>query len=149
MHVSKTTDLTNEAITDESVPDPTPLPEIPGWKILIRPIQPDKKVGSILLPDSFRQDVQHLTNIGRVLKVGDIAFHDPNSKPGEPYYPYGMKYKKPWCKVGDYVIWKKFQGSKFLYQNVHLLLLADDEIEFLVKDPRDFNLMFNVTKLST
>lgn len=147
--VSRATDLKTDTITSSEVPDPKELPDIPGYYILVRPIKPQEKAGSILLPDSFRHDVEHLTNIGRVLKLGDMAFHDPSCKPEDAYYPYGIKFKKPWCKVGDHITWKKFGGKKFLYNGVHLTLIADDEILFRVKNPETFNLMFNLTKLST
>lgn len=58
---------------DDKVADPSPLPVIPGYRILIRPLQVQNKTkGSILLPDSFQDDINYLTTVGRVVAVGDL-----------------------------------------------------------------------------
>jgi hypothetical protein len=135
-------------VTEDVVPDPNPLPEIPGWSVLIRPVEPPKKVGSIIIVDSFQEDLQYLNNIGRVLKIGELAYTDPDTSPKDgAWFPHG-KYRKPWCKVGDYVVWGKHQGAKVMVQNVALVLLNDDLVLFKVDDPKDINPMFNTAKYS-
>ena len=45
-------------ITENNVPDPDPLPELPGYHVLIRPVSIRKETkGGILLPDQFMEDV--------------------------------------------------------------------------------------------
>ena len=82
----------DEWITDEDIADPNPLPEIPGYHILVRPVSVKSATkGGILLPDSTKSDMAYLTTVGRVLKVGDLAYKDEKFANG------------PWCKEGDFV----------------------------------------------
>jgi len=137
-----------EWVTDASVPDPDPLPEITGYNLLIRPVEVQKDIkvaggGKIILPGSFTEDVKFLTNIGQVKAVGPLAFKDPNVKPSDgTYFPYG-RYQKPWRKVGDYVVWGKHQGTKILVKGVAFVLLQDELILMTVKDPGDINPILN------
>lgn len=154
MNQSLTTNLSrydgNKAtwVTPDEYGDPDPLPEIPGWTILVRPVAPPSKVGSLFIPDSMQEDLQYLNNIGRVIKVGDLAYTDPDTRPSDgAWFPHG-KYRKAWCKVGDYVVWGKHQGAKVMVQNVALVLLNDDLVLFKVDDPKDVNPMFNTAKYS-
>ena len=62
-------------ITDNVVADPDVLPEIPGYHILIRPLSVRSETkGGILMPDSLKDDVQYLTPVGKVVKVGELAY---------------------------------------------------------------------------
>jgi co-chaperonin GroES (HSP10) len=62
---------------------------------------------------------------GNVLAVGPQAYK------GEKY-PEG-----PWCKVGDWVIFARYAGSRFKIDGGEVRLLNDDEIIATVKDPED------------
>lgn len=138
-------------ITADEVPDPNPIPKVPGWNILIRPIHPGKNITfksgvTLELPSSFSEDIKYLTNIGRVLALGELAYTDPNTKPSDgAWHPYG-KYRKPWCKVGDYVMYGKHQGVKMMYAGVSLLILADDLIVLIPDDPKQINPMYNLER---
>ena len=90
-------------ITDKESADPKVLPHLPGYHILIRPVAiREKTKGGILLPDKFKDDAKYLTTLGRVLKVGELAYADHNKFKG-----------RAWCKPGDYVVYGKYQGDKF------------------------------------
>ena len=90
-------------ITDKESSDPKVLPHLPGYHILIRPVAiREKTKGGILLPDKFKDDAKYLTTLGRVLKVGELAYADHNKFKG-----------RAWCKPGDYVVYGKYQGDKF------------------------------------
>ena len=86
--------LTNDQwVTQEDIPDPTPLPRIPGVGILVRPVPIRRKTaGGILLPDTFREDREYLNTVGRVLALGELSFMD------EDIYRKG-----PWVKPGDFI----------------------------------------------
>ena len=64
-------------ITEDEVNDPSPLPELPGYHILIRPISiKGVTKGGIVLPDSTKDDMAYLTTVGKVLSIGDVAYQD-------------------------------------------------------------------------
>ena len=112
-------------LTGDDVPDPNPLPRIPGVGILVRPVPIRRKsAGGILLPDTFRQEREYLNTVGRVLSLGELAFID------EDIYRKG-----PWVKPGDYVVYKKFGGEKIFWKGVKLLIIKAATIELVVDKP--------------
>lgn len=130
-------------VTPATTPDPDPLPIITGWNILIRPVEVETKVGSLHLPSSFTEDVKFLTNVGRVVAMGPMCYTDPTTKPTDgKFFPHG-RYGAPWCKVGDYVVWGKHQGTKVLVKGVSFVLLQDELILMTVNDPKDINPILN------
>jgi co-chaperonin GroES (HSP10) len=121
-------------VTDEDTPDPAPLPTIPGYRILVRPMRVQGKTkGSILLPDSFRDDMNYLTTVGRVVAVGDLAYADKDK------FPTG-----PWCQTGDFVCYGKMNGQKIRYKGVNMILLYDDQVVMRLENPADIDPMFNI-----
>ena len=121
-------------VTDEDTPDPTPLPTILGYRILVRPMRVQGKTkGSILLPDSFRDDMNYLTTVGRVVAVGDLAYADKDK------FPTG-----PWCQTGDFVCYGKMNGQKIRYKGVNMILLYDDQVVMRLENPADIDPMFNI-----
>ena len=112
-------------LTQEDIPDPTPLPRIPGVGILVRPVPIRRKTaGGILLPDTFREDREYLNTVGRVLALGELAFVD------EDIYRKG-----PWVKPGDHIVYGKFAGQKIWWKGVKLLLIKASAIELVVDKP--------------
>ena len=63
-------------ITDpEEKPDPSPLPELPGYHVLVRPVSVKSITkGGIFIPDSTKEDMSYLTTIGQVLALGNLAY---------------------------------------------------------------------------
>ena len=124
-------------ITDvEEAPDPSPLPELPGYHVLVRPISVKSQTkGGIFIPDSTKDDMSYLTTVGKVIALGDLAYAEKDK------FPNG-----PWCKVGDYVCYGKHTGTKMFYKGVRLILLFDDQIVMRVEDPKDLDPTFNLTK---
>tara|TARA_Y100000289_G_scaffold59359_1_gene65371 strand:- start:57 stop:485 length:429 start_codon:yes stop_codon:yes gene_type:complete len=124
-------------ITDvEEAPDPSPLPELPGYHVLVRPISVKSQTkGGIFIPDSTKEDMSYLTTVGKVIALGDLAYVEKDK------FPNG-----PWCEVGDYVCYGKHTGTKMFYKGVRLILLFDDQIVMRVEDPKDLDPTFNLTK---
>ena len=89
--------LNDDWLSESTIPDPEPLPKIPGYRLLIRPVPIRAKTkGGIILPDKAKDDMKYLSTVGRVLSVGDLAYEDKD------------KFQKgPWCKPGDYVCYGK------------------------------------------
>ena len=120
---------------EEEVKDPSPLPTIPGFHVLIRPVSiKEKTKGGIILPDSSVDDMAYLTTVGKVLAVGDLAYKDENK------FPSGA-----WCNPGDYVCYGKHAGVKMLYRGVKLILLFDDQVMLKVDNPKDLDPTFNLS----
>jgi co-chaperonin GroES (HSP10) len=121
-------------ITEEQVPDPDPLPVVVGWKLLIRPVSIKTQTkGGIILPEQYRDDVNFLTTVGRVLAMGPQAYKHAD-------------FEAPWCQIGQYVCYGKFAGTKFLYKGVKLLLLEDRLVDMVVPDPAFIDPQFNISQ---
>ncbi len=119
--------ITNDAwITKNDIPDPEVLPDLPGYHVLIRPTSiREKTKGGILLPERARDDIAYLTTVGRVLKVGTLAYEDKDK------FLAGA-----WCKEGDFVMFRMNSGTRFTIGGVEYRLMNDDSIEAVVPDPR-------------
>lgn len=112
-------------VSAEEVPDPSPLPRIPGVGILVRPVPIRRKsAGGILIPDTIRADMDYLNTVARVLALGELAFKD------EELYKTGA-----WVKPGDYIVYAKFAGQKFWWKGVKLLIVKPSAIELVVEAP--------------
>tara|TARA_Y100000996_G_C21989752_1_gene424087 strand:+ start:37 stop:456 length:420 start_codon:yes stop_codon:yes gene_type:complete len=124
----------DEWITDNEMPDPETLPNVPGYHILVRPLSIRTKTkGGILMPDKFKDDIQYLTTVGRVAKVGSLAYKDKGK------FPSGS-----WCSEGDYVCYGKHTGQKFIYQGIRYLLIYDDQVIMTIEDPSDIDPMYSL-----
>jgi co-chaperonin GroES (HSP10) len=132
-NMSKSTQ-NDEWITDNEMPDPETLPNVPGYHVLIRPLSIRKETkGGIIMPDKFRDDIKYLTTVGRVVKVGSLAYKD------KVKFPSG-----PWCSEGDFVCYGKHTGQKFIYQGIRYLLVYDDQVIMSIDDPADIDPMFSL-----
>jgi|TARA_R110000868_G_scaffold81914_1_gene231648 co-chaperonin GroES (HSP10) len=124
-------------ITDvEEAPDPSPLPKLPGFHVLVRPVSVKSVTkGGIIIPDSTKDDMAYLTTVAQVIAMGDLAYRDTSK------FPDGT-----WCNVGDYVCYGKHAGTKMVYKGVKLILLFDDQVIMKVEDPKDLDPTFNLGK---
>jgi co-chaperonin GroES (HSP10) len=125
-----------EWITDEGVKlNKKDLPALPAYHVLLRPVSVRAKTkGGIYLPDKVKDDVAYLTTIGKVLKLGEIAYKDTTK------FPNG-----PWCSEGDYVCYGKHTGQKFVFKGVKLLLVYDDQIIMKLDNPKDLDTTYNLS----
>ena len=123
-------------ITDEEYSDtPDVLPELPGFHVLVRPVSVKEKTkGGILIPNSTREDMSYLTTVGKVIKIGNLAYNDTDKFP-----------KGPWCKEGDYICYAKHAGQKIQYKEVKMILLYDDQVIMKVEDPKYLDPTFNLS----
>ena len=123
-------------ITDEEYSDtPDVLPELPGFHVLVRPVSVKEKTkGGILIPNSTKEDMSYLTTVGKVIKIGNLAYNDKDKFP-----------KGPWCKEGDYICYAKHAGQKIQYKEVKMILLYDDQVIMKVEDPKYLDPTFNLS----
>lgn len=113
-----------EVVTEEDLEQQLPKPV--GYKILIALPTVEKTYESGLIKaDKTVFEEQILSTIGLVLDIGDQAYIDPVR------YPNG-----PWCKVGDYVMFRTSTGTRFKIDGAEYRLMNDDSIEAVVADPR-------------
>lgn len=112
------------AVTDEELEAQLPKPV--GYRLLIALPQVEEKFESgIIKADRTLHEEKILSIVGVVLDMGDQAYADKDR------YPTG-----PWCKVGDYVLFRANTGTRFRVNGVEYRLMNDDSIEAVVDDPR-------------
>jgi len=105
----------------ERMPSPT------GWRLLILPYRGKGKTdGGIYLPNQVLEEQNVSTQVGYVLKVGDLAYKDPDK------FPVG-----PWCEQGDWVMFARYAGSRFKIDGGEVRILNDDEILAKIQEPED------------
>ena len=126
--------INDQWITDNVVDDPDVLPELPGYHILIRPLSVRSETkGGIIMPDSLKDDIQYLTTVGRVAKVGELAYKDKQK------FSEGA-----WCSKGDFVCYGKHTGQKFLYKGIRYLLIYDDQVIMKISDPSEVDPLYSL-----
>ena len=113
----------SKQITKES----TKLPQPTGWRILILPFKMGEKTkGGILMGQETLEKQQVASQCGNVLAMGPDCYRDKN------------RYKQgPWCKVGDWIMFARYAGSRIKIEGGEVRLLNDDEILATIKNPED------------
>ena len=103
------------------------LPQPTGWRILVLPFKINEKTkGGVIMNESTLERQQVASQCGNVIAMGPQCYKD-NER-----YPEG-----PWCKVGDWVVFARYAGSRINIEGGEVRLLNEDEILATVKDPED------------
>lgn len=111
---------------DEEVRGATQLPVPAGYRLLIALPELEEKTDSgIYLPEQVREKESLATVVGFVLKVGALAYKDPNK------FPEGA-----WCKEGDWVLFRAYSGTRIKIHGREFRIINDDTVEGVVEDPR-------------
>lgn len=101
------------------------LPKPVGYHLLIAlPKVEDSFDSGIVKADITKTHEQVLSMMGAVIDMGDLAYRD------QERFPTG-----PWCKVGDFVMFRPHSGTRFKVNGREYRLLNDDSIEAVVDDP--------------
>ena len=104
----------------ERIPNPT------GWRLVVLPYRGKGKTeGGVYLPDQVVEENQVATQVGYVLKVGPLAYKDPE------------KFDGPWCVEKDWVMFARYAGSRFKIDGGEVRILNDDEVLATISDPED------------
>ena len=104
------------------------IPEPTGYKLLIKPLEVKEKTDSgIYMPDALKNAEQTASVIGFVVKFGPDAYKDTDKFPNGPY-----------CKEGDFVIFRSYSGTRFKVEKQEFRLINDDTVEAVVDDPRGY-----------
>ena len=111
----------------EITKEKTKLPRPTGWRILVLPFKMGEKTkGGVLLGQETLDRQQVASQCGNVIAMGDACYRDKER------YPSG-----PWCKVGDWVIFARYAGSRIEIEGGEVRLLNEDEVLATVQDPTD------------
>jgi len=104
------------------------LPEPKGYRLLIAILEVDEKTeGGVYMPDKLKAAESTASIIGFVVKAGSEAYADHDR------FPNG-----PWCKEGDFVIFRSYSGTRFKVGGKEFRLINDDTVEAVVDDPRGY-----------
>ena len=104
------------------------LPEPKGYKLLIAiPKLEEKTQGGVIIPDKLKGLEQTASIIGLVIALGEAAYKDAEKFPDGPY-----------CKEGDFVIFRSYSGTRFKLRGEEFRLINDDTVEAVVDDPREY-----------
>jgi co-chaperonin GroES (HSP10) len=112
-------------LTEEELENKLPKPV--GYHVLVAMPEVEETYGDsgiIKSAQAMHQD-SLMSMIGLVLDMGDQAYSDKDR------FPTG-----PWCKQGDYVMFRMNTGTRFKVGGVEYRLMNDDSIEAVVNDPR-------------
>ena len=105
------------------------LPEPSGYRILVGLPQIEVKTeGGIIKPDEILATESMSTVVGFVIKMGTDCYLDKERFPTGPY-----------CKEGDFVLIRAFQGTRFKVHGEEFRIINDDNVEAVVDDPRGYS----------
>ena len=100
------------------------LPNPSGWRLLVLPFTtPSKSKGGLIYSQETLDKARIATTCGYVLKMGPLAYVDKE------------KFKEPWCKLGDWVIFARYAGSRLPIEGGEVRILNDDEVLGTIKNP--------------
>jgi co-chaperonin GroES (HSP10) len=87
-----------------------------------------KTSGGLHIPDEVRDREAVATVVAYVLKVGPLAYKDPDKfGPGS----------EPWCEEGQWVCIGRYAGSRFKIDGGEVRIINDDEVIATILDPQD------------
>lgn len=118
-------DMSDEAVAELLKDVPAPK----NWWMLVNPRRPKRKSAGGLLLASASQDAEvHLNYVGKVIAMGPLcgqseAFKDTS---GKNHFD---------TKVGDWIIFNRYQGMKIEHRGVPLLLIKDEHAMCAVGNP--------------
>lgn len=78
----------------------------------------------ILKPDTVKDMEKWRSCTGLVVGMG------PDSYTGKRFENSG-----PWCKVGDWVVFPRHEGTQFNYRGLPMYFLPDDRVYSVIEDP--------------
>ena len=105
------------------------LPQPTGWRVLVMPYQGATKTqGGIYIPDEIRAREAVATVVAYVLKIGPLAYQDPDKFGKNP---------KSWCEEGQWVCIGRYSGSRFKIDGGEVRIINDDEVIATILEPDD------------
>ena len=114
-----------EKLTDQELEVQLPTPV--GYRVLVAlPEIEETFENTKVLKTNTEMHNEHIMSIlGLVIDMGSQAYSDQER--------FG---DTPWCKIGDYVMFRANTGTRFKISGKEYRLMNDDSIEAIVADPR-------------
>ena len=102
---------------------PTPV----GYRVLVAlpEIEETYENTKVLKTNTEMRNEHIMSILGLVVDMGSQAYSDQER--------FG---DTPWCKIGDYVMFRANTGTRFKIDSKEYRLMNDDSIEAVVADPR-------------
>lgn len=101
------------------------LPVPTGYRLLVSvPEFKEKTSGGIFIPEETKKLEGTANIVGLVEAMGPDAYRDEKRFPGGP-----------WCKLGDYVIFRSYSGTRLKVDGREFRLINDDTVEGVVDGP--------------
>ena len=126
-YVEESSRVLDPSLLDKPLLDRLPQPT--GWRILVMPYKGKIKTdGGLILPDQVREREALATVVAYVLKIGPLAYQDPNKFGDSP---------EPWCKEGQWVCIGRYAGSRFKIEGGEVRIINDDEVIATILEPDD------------
>ena len=118
------TDTAQASVTEDEFEAQLPIPV--GYRLLVAMPQVEEAFeGTELLKSVTTKNHEQIMSImGVVIDMGMQAYSDKDR------FPSG-----PWCKVGDYVMFRANTGTRFKVGDNEYRLMNDDSIEAVVDNP--------------
>ena len=117
----------HEKEKENSKTDLEKLPNPTGWRLLVMPFKVKEETkGGIIIAQETLDRARVATQVGYVLKMGDLCYKDQDK------YPSG-----PWCKEKDWVIFARYAGSRMEIEGGEIRMLNDDEGLGTISNPED------------
>ena len=112
-------------ITDEELEVQLPTPV--GYRVLIAlpEIEETYENTKVLKTNTEMRNEHIMSILGLVIDMGSQAYKDKER--------FG---DTPWCKIGDFVMFRANTGTRFKIDGKEYRLMNDDSIEAVVADPR-------------
>ena len=115
------------SLLDKSLVDRLPQPT--GWRLLVMPYQGKATTEKGLhIPDQIREREALATVVAYVLKIGPLAYKDPNKFGDDP---------SPWCSEGEWICIGRYAGSRFRIDGGEVRIINDDEVIATILEPED------------
>lgn len=101
------------------------LPQPKGYRILIVvPEVEEKTKGGIIRPDVLKSKEETASIVGQVINLGPDCYGDFDRFPNGPY-----------CKEGDWVMFRAYSGTRFKVNGKEFRLINDDSVEGTLMSP--------------
>ena len=112
-------------LTDQELEVQLPTPV--GYRVLVAlpEIEETYENTKVLKTNTEMRNEHIMSILGLVVDMGSQAYSDQER--------FG---DTPWCKIGDYVMFRANTGTRFKIDSKEYRLMNDDSIEAIVADPR-------------
>jgi co-chaperonin GroES (HSP10) len=92
--------------------------------------------GKLYMPEKFRDERKYTSGVALVCALG------PDAYKGDRYKDSGS-----WCKVGDWVMFQRYEAIALSYRGVAMALIPDDRILAVISDPAEIDSINSASKL--